>query len=74
MLMKIEDVFILHEKKCEFTWWENKKEKTIIHWGPLKRSSASGKNYQLVQNFRVSLDEKFKIAERQNTVKHKIKQ
>ena len=44
----------------------------IINWGALYYTfGASGKNYKVVQNLRVSLDEKiekqFKIAERQNT-------
>ena len=31
--MKIdEDVFIMHEKKLEFSWWEKNKEMTIINW------------------------------------------
>ena len=58
----------MHEKRCEFSWWEDDK----VNWGALHYTfGTSGKNYDIVQNFILPLDEKtknqLKIAERQNT-------
>ena len=32
MLIKYEDVFIMHEKRLEFSWYEEKKDMIIINW------------------------------------------
>ena len=42
----------MHEIGFEFSWWEVNKEMSI--------EMTSGINYEMVQNFRVSLDEKRK--------------
>ena len=61
MLIKIwgKGCELLHEKRCDFSWWEDKKKMTIINWGALYYSfGTSSKNYKVAQNFRVSLDGK----------------
>ena len=48
-------------KRCEFSWWEDKKEMTLTNWRALCYNfGTSGLNYKMTQNFRVSLDEKTK--------------
>ena len=49
----------MYEKGCEFSWWEDDKEMTIIDWGGLYHTfGTSGINYDVAQNFRVLLDKK----------------
>ena len=48
-------------RRCEFSWWEDKKVMTIINWGALCYIiGTSGLNYKVAQNFGVSLDEETK--------------
>ena len=49
----------MHAKRCEFNWWEDKKEMAIINWGALCYNfGTSGLNNKVTQDFSVSLDEK----------------
>ena len=48
-------------ERWEISWWEDNKEMTIINWRAFNYSSGTcGKNCEVPQNFRVSLDEKEK--------------
>ena len=60
MLINIWRLFIMHEKRCAISWWEDNKE-IILNWGALYHTfGTSGIDYDLVQNFRILLDEKKK--------------
>ena len=53
MLIKNDDVFIMHKKKCEFSWWEDNKEMTKVNSGALYYTfGTSGINYEMAQKKR----------------------
>ena len=53
MLIKNDGVFIMHEKKCEFSWWEDNKEMTKVNSGALYYTfGTSGINYEMAQHFK----------------------
>ena len=40
----------MHEKRCEFSWWEGNKEMTIINWGALLVSLLDLRQFLAIEN------------------------
>ena len=62
----------MHEKRCEFSWWRDNKEITIINWGALYYAfGTSNITYEVVQHLECYLmlkAKQFNVSKKQNVV------
>ena len=50
----------MHEKRLDFSWWEDNKKMTIINWEAESYIFGTPGKKKVIQKFRLSLDQKAK--------------